>query len=190
MESPKKKQAREAMEGAFIHLLRKKPIDQISITELCKKAGVNRSTFYAHYLDIYDLMDQVSEHFVRSMFQDMIGELGEPNADRSSDGAHPLVMRALETTLANRELCRLLVLPNPNLSFKLIREVLDWCRMRYVAFSSRSNQSYEAEYTMTIGGTIILWYDWIRSDFTVPPEQIAKAITRFVEENIKLIWNE
>ena len=188
MESPKKQQAREALEGAFVHLLHKKPIERISITELCQKAGVNRSTFYAHYLDIYDLMDQVSERFVRSMFQDMIGELGEPIADRSSNGAHPLVMRALETTLANRELCRLLVLPNPSLSFKLISEVLDWCRMRYEAFSSRSNQSYVAEYTMTIGGTIILWFDWIRSDFASSPEQIALDITRFVEGNIRRIW--
>ena len=189
MESPKKRQAREAMEGAFIQLLSKKSIEQISITELCRKAGVNRSTFYAHYLDIYDLMEQVSNRFVRNMFQDMIGDIGEPNVGQSSENPHPLILRALETTLANRELCRLLVLPNPSISYKLIEQVLDWCRERYEVFSNRNNPGYAAEYTMTIGGTVVLWYDWIRSDFAVTPDQIAREITCFVEGNIRRIWS-
>lgn len=189
MESPKKKQAREAMEGAFIQLLRKKSIDQISITELCRKAGVNRSTFYAHYLDIYDLMEQVSNRFVQNMFQDMIGDIGEPNAGQDNETPHPLILCALKTTLANRELCRLLVLPNSNISYKLIEEVLDWCKKRYEVFSNRNNPDYAAEYTMTIGGTIVLWYDWIRSDFASPLDEIAMEITRFVEGNIRRIWS-
>ena len=34
---------------AFTDLLRVKPVQSISIKELCEKAGVNRGTFYAHY---------------------------------------------------------------------------------------------------------------------------------------------
>jgi len=34
-------------------------IRQLSIKEICEKASINRSTFYAHYLDIYDLMDKI-----------------------------------------------------------------------------------------------------------------------------------
>lgn len=35
--------------------------DQITVQSLCKKAAINRSTFYAHYFDVFDLLDK-TEH--------------------------------------------------------------------------------------------------------------------------------
>ena len=43
------------LKNAILELLKEKPLNKITIQELCDKAEVNRSTFYAHYLDIYDL---------------------------------------------------------------------------------------------------------------------------------------
>ena len=40
-------------------LLRRKPMHQISVKELCTDAQINRSTFYDHYSDIYALLDEV-----------------------------------------------------------------------------------------------------------------------------------
>ena len=37
---------------AFTDLLRSKPIQSITIRELCERAGINRGTFYCHYTDI------------------------------------------------------------------------------------------------------------------------------------------
>lgn len=45
----------ECMERAFIELLQTKEINQIHVTDICKQAGLNRTTFYASYVDIYDL---------------------------------------------------------------------------------------------------------------------------------------
>lgn len=42
-------------------LLRDKPINRISITELCREAGIHRSTFYLHYNDQYALMREIEE---------------------------------------------------------------------------------------------------------------------------------
>lgn len=39
---------------AFLELLSRKPIQSISIKELCDLAGVSRGTFYAYYTDIYE----------------------------------------------------------------------------------------------------------------------------------------
>lgn len=44
---------------AFTGLLSIKPIQSISIKELCEQAGINRGTFYTHYQDIYDLLADV-----------------------------------------------------------------------------------------------------------------------------------
>ena len=43
------------MNQALLQLLEKKDLDYITITETTKKAGVNRSTFYLNYDNIYDL---------------------------------------------------------------------------------------------------------------------------------------
>ena len=63
MENRKRQYSRKMIEEAFISELRTKPLDKISIVQICKLADVNRSTFYANYLDVYDLMDQVSQKF-------------------------------------------------------------------------------------------------------------------------------
>ena len=56
------KQAKARIRQAFTKLLREKPIQRIAVKELCQEAGVNRSTFYAHYQDIYDLLRWLLEH--------------------------------------------------------------------------------------------------------------------------------
>ena len=52
----------ELMNQALISLLEKKEIDFISVTEVAKKAGVNRSTFYLHYDNIYELLEETIEN--------------------------------------------------------------------------------------------------------------------------------
>ena len=42
---------------ALNELIKSKELSCISITELCTKAGVNRNTFYYHYNNIYELID-------------------------------------------------------------------------------------------------------------------------------------
>ena len=58
----KRRQAsKESIEKAFIQLLQTKEISQITVSDLCKKTELNRSTFYANYLDIYDLADKIRD---------------------------------------------------------------------------------------------------------------------------------
>lgn len=57
----RKRESIEKIERAFIEMLQKKDINQISVTDICKETGLNRSTFYANYIDIYDLADKLKE---------------------------------------------------------------------------------------------------------------------------------
>ena len=50
------------MNQALIELLNKKDYDFITIKEICKKAGVNRSTFYLHYDNVGDLLCETIQH--------------------------------------------------------------------------------------------------------------------------------
>ena len=48
-----------ALHNTFLELRSRKPLEKITIKELCEKAQINKSTFYSHYKDIYDLSDQL-----------------------------------------------------------------------------------------------------------------------------------
>lgn len=50
------------MEETFLQLLEEKELEDITVSELCKACDLNRSTFYANYMDIYDLADHVRKH--------------------------------------------------------------------------------------------------------------------------------
>ncbi|MBQ8965434.1 TetR/AcrR family transcriptional regulator [Ruminococcus sp.] len=55
--------------NSFIELRAKKPLERISIKELCELANINKSTFYAHYLDIYNLSDKIESEITAQIMQ-------------------------------------------------------------------------------------------------------------------------
>lgn len=62
MNTPNNKRRREScqkIEKAFMELLQSKELSEITVSQLCKITGLNRSTFYANYMDIYDLADKL-----------------------------------------------------------------------------------------------------------------------------------
>lgn len=63
----RKKESMQRMEKAFLELIQSKPLEQISVSDLCKKAELNRSTFYANYVDIYDLADSIRNKLEREV---------------------------------------------------------------------------------------------------------------------------
>lgn len=57
----RKKESRKRIEKVFVELLQTKNLTEISVTDICKKAGLNRTTFYANYTDIYALADAIRD---------------------------------------------------------------------------------------------------------------------------------
>lgn len=57
----RRKASRDKIEKTFVELVQTKEINEISVTDICKITHLNRSTFYANYLDIYDLADKIRE---------------------------------------------------------------------------------------------------------------------------------
>jgi AcrR family transcriptional regulator len=44
-------------------------VEEITVKELCENAAVNRTTFYTHFEDIYDLMNEVQEDLKEEILQ-------------------------------------------------------------------------------------------------------------------------
>ncbi len=63
----RKKKSEKAITDAFLALRARKPLEKITVRELCQRAQVNRSTFYAHYQDVYDLSDRLENQAVQAV---------------------------------------------------------------------------------------------------------------------------
>ncbi len=82
----RRKESIELIEKTFIELLQKKEIDEISVSEICKLSGLNRTTFYSNFSDIYDLADRIREIIEKNVKEaykdDGVEELSIINYDK------------------------------------------------------------------------------------------------------------
>lgn len=63
----RKKESRQKIEKVFVELLQTKELNRISVSDICKLAGLNRTTFYANYPDIYGLADAIRDRLEASL---------------------------------------------------------------------------------------------------------------------------
>ena len=63
-----------AIKNAFMELRSKKPLEKITVKELCALACINKSTFYAHYEDIYALSDTLETETVARSEERRVGK--------------------------------------------------------------------------------------------------------------------
>ena len=60
-----------AIKQAFMELRAQKPLEKIRVKELCDLACINKSTFYAHYQDIYALATAIEEELVDAVVESL-----------------------------------------------------------------------------------------------------------------------
>ena len=65
----RKKLSKEKIKKAFIEQIQQKKLHQISVSDIVKIAHINRSTFYANYIDIYDLTDKIKEEMFNNILE-------------------------------------------------------------------------------------------------------------------------
>ena len=85
--------------SAFVELRKEKSTEKITIVELCEKAGVNRSTFYRSYYDIFDIEEKLGDYcanVVLSFCADFCYGYAEGLADPNS----VLIIPKFDNTLA------------------------------------------------------------------------------------------
>lgn len=78
----KRKKSQDKIEKIFLQLIQKKNIDEISVSSICEKANLNRSTFYSNYIDIYDLAEKIKQHMELEFAQFQLSN----NAKQDEDG--------------------------------------------------------------------------------------------------------
>ena len=92
---------RHVLKESFLTLLQEKPVNRITVRELCERAELNRATFYAHYADCFDLMDSIEQELVDA-FGETLTQVGAPDVRSLIEAIYRMVDR-------NERACRVLI---------------------------------------------------------------------------------
>ena len=65
IENRNARRSRQMIREAFEQLLKERGFHKITVTEIVTRADLNRSTFYAHYPDIYGIVDEMQDEIIR-----------------------------------------------------------------------------------------------------------------------------
>lgn len=157
---------------AFMELLCRKPIQSISIKELCDLADVSRGTFYAHYQDIYDLLNQIEGDMLREITAAL-----EPLMDASgSDNPVTLSTRIFEILKDNSDLCTVTLSDYGDKQFalRLLNLGREKCLDLYRGyFRNVPTKQIEYYYAFVSSGVIGLLRRWLDDGMTASPGEIA-----------------
>lgn len=107
------RKTRNALTAALMELLETKSIKNISVTELTKRADVNRATFYVHYRDVFDMLDQVKSE-ICEVFEELMETHG---AEISCGNYRPLIKDVFTYFEDNERLLTTLLGPHSDGTF-------------------------------------------------------------------------
>ena len=157
---------------AFTELLTKKPIQSISIKELCELAGINRGTFYAHYQDIYDLRQKIEDEMYHDVQRTLSPLLdAEPHASQIE-----ITAGIFQWMKENSDMCAVVLGEYGDKEF--LWKVLDLgqmvCQESYLrSFEKISPERIEWFYAYASSGCIGLLRKGLAEEMETPAKEIA-----------------
>ncbi len=91
----KNRKTKKLIQTSFLLILEDKPFETITIGDISKAAHINRGTFYLHYLDKFDLLDQIEQQ----LFKDIGNHIDELQSRYSFTHTFEKVQEQLAVTL-------------------------------------------------------------------------------------------
>lgn len=159
---------------AFTDLLRQKPMQSISVKELCALAGINRGTFYTHYSDLYDLLEQMESDMMAD-FQKAL----EPMLSAKDRNVHPveITTEIFQCLKDNADLCTVTLGEHGDKKFvmRLIhmsQEIYMEAYAHYFTHATPKQLSYF--YAFVSAGCIGLLRKWLDDGMLEPANEIAQ----------------
>ena len=67
MENRRVRMTKKLLKDAILELMETRGLDRVTVTDICAAADVNRSTFYAHYEDVHQLLREIEDGMLERM---------------------------------------------------------------------------------------------------------------------------
>ena len=167
---------------ALIELMQEKPFHKITIKEICDKADLNRTTFYLHYEDQSQLLD------------DIVLRLEEDTAEHFSNVTGKgddieLLANHLEYVKENALTYRTLMSNNLNdgIREKIFRNMLSDMSERMPVIGTNHDSPYIHTFMLFGSGTMIL--QWIDNGFDLDTHYLASLVYNLCKASAERVRN-
>jgi AcrR family transcriptional regulator len=175
---------RRALQHALVSLILERGYDAITVEDICTKADISRSTFYAHYTSKDDLKRKGIEHHLRRLLHHQQQPRGEPRAHNLAFSL-PMLQHARE----HRALYRALVGGRGGaVALETIRGILsDLVRAQLTTHPGSAGDSampreFIVRYVVGAYMAVLTW--WLDGGAKLPPERIDAMFRRLANEGL------
>ena len=163
------------IKDTFLKLLKKKSVDKITVTELCKAADINRATFYTHYEDCYDLLRSIEDEFINQFKQTGKKEkLCDPKE---------LITSIYDVLDDNRELCNVLIFESkhPTMINRLMDTARDYSKDKWnKTMPDLSDEEQEMLFNyLATGLSALIYNNYKTQDRNKTINLMVELITKF-----------
>lgn len=177
------------MNNALINLLDKKDFEDITVKEICQTASVNRSTFYLHYENTYDLLKETLENLYKDFFSRYDSNLSMDRINnKSNDDLFLITPKYLKPYLSfvydNKKIFKLMYFKNEVFNGRNMYDI--WLDKIFKPILSKFNVKNEEEqsYIMLfhLQGLIGLIMEWVKNDCKMPIDDLINVIQKCIKE--------
>lgn len=172
MEDRRLRRTRERLRESLLELLGEKDIRAVTVKELTDRADVNRGTFYSHYQDIYDMLDQL-EAEVFGEFTALLDAYTQADLER---GLEPILRDVFCFVDRHAGLClRLMAGVQENAFFQRLRQEIhrrameDWGEL----YGFAAAPDGERQLAFVVSGAIGMVQSWLTDGRKESPEDMA-----------------
>ena len=159
------------IKDAYLELLEENPDARVSVTDICERADLNRSTFYAHYEDTRQLRREME----RDILEQVPVLIDLPDELSSDERLVDALERFFSYIRANAQMFRVLLLQADNRDFtrRLIDAVLKKYHVNPPHFPTFES---ECGYIFVVTGAIGLMGAWLEENFPVSDRELASIV--------------
>ena len=162
------------------HLMLEKSIKEITVKELVDKIDINRSTFYLHYADIYQMLQQIEEEAL-----DNITHILEncPVDFSNNESTLEFVTKFFAILDSDKDLCRALLGPHGDMAFvEQIENLLAGTFLKHLPGTFPKNDSnLKYAYAFILNGCVGLIKTWLSQPVQESPAHMAELTCRLIE---------
>lgn len=162
------------LKEALLELMKEKSVDRITPTELCRKAGINRNTFYSHYYSARELLESIEADLEEQIMLSLATKLPDSTV-------YDLMCDVCQTIYAQKELCKILLSCHGDVAFldKVIglgKETVlsEWRKIGIVL----TDDMYDMLFSFVVDGSLSVLRCWAQQDMRHPPQEIARLIEK------------
>lgn len=173
---------RKLFRQALTELLQEKNLQSITVKELCEAAGVNRGTFYAHYADLYDLMEQIEDEIYEEL-QAALRILDESKSRPEGPTPFSLYAALMGFIRKNSDMCAFLLSEHGDRTFlgRLFEAGREACIQAYKeGFPSASREDLELFYDFVSSGCVGILRRWIGNGMVPSETSIAQSLEAMI----------